>query len=155
MNLTERAARLFELHRKWKIKFPVRYEKYGMQSDVDHIKSRQESENYRFDITEVGGQVKKEDRIGRLIPIFEQGKFYIPEHLFYTDYMKVVRDLIRDFVEEEYCPFPVGLHDDFLDMLSRICDPDLKLVWPKESSDKIEDQPRFVSRERSNTAWMG
>ena len=68
--------------------------------------------------------------------------------------MKVVRDLIRDFVEEEYCPFPVGLHDDFLDMLSRICEPDLKLVWPKEEKVNI-DPPRRTNREHSNTAWMG
>jgi predicted phage terminase large subunit-like protein len=154
LNLTERAERLFQLHRKWKIRNPVRYEKYGMQADIEHIKSRQEAENYRFDIVEVGGQTKKEDRIGRLIPIFEQGKFYIPEHLFYTDYQKVVRDLVRDFIEEEYAPFPVGLHDDFLDMLSRIAEPELKLVWPKESPDKVEEQPRFVSRSQSNTSWM-
>ena len=154
LNLTERADRLFNLHRKWKIRHPVRYEKYGMQADIEHIKSRQEQENYRFDIVEVGGQTKKEDRIGRLIPIFEQGRFYIPEHLFYTTYEKVVTDLMHDFVEEEYAPFPVGLHDDFLDMLSRIAEPDLPLIWPKESSEKVESQPRFSHRAQSNTAWM-
>lgn len=153
LNLTERAERLFTLHRKWKIKHPVRYEKYGMQADIEHIKSRQELETYRFDIVEVGGQTKKEDRIGRLIPIFQEGKFYFPEHLWVTNYQKEVRDLVHDFIEEEFVPFPVGLHDDFLDMLSRIAEPDLPLIWPKESPAKIES-PRVFRRSQSDTAWM-
>jgi phage terminase large subunit-like protein len=132
LNLTERTFRLFELHRKWNIQHPVRYEKYSMQADIEHIKTEMEIQNYRFRIDEVGGQVKKNDRIGRLIPIFEQGKFWLPEHLFVTDYEKISRDIIRDFLEEELFPFPVGKFDDFLDMLARICEPDLPLVWPKE-----------------------
>ena len=155
LNLTERAERLFQLHRHWKIKLPVRYEKYGMQADIEHIKSRQEAENYRFDIVEVGGQTKKEDRIGRLIPIFEQGDFYIPEHLFKTDYQKTVVDLVHAFIEEEYAAFPVGLHDDFLDMLARICEPDLKLVWPKESKEKVESEPVYRGAGAPAHAWMG
>lgn len=153
LNLTERTQRLFELHRKWKIREPVRYEKYGMQADIEHIKAEQEHQNYRFPIVEVGGMMKKEDRIGRLIPIFEQGKFYLPEHLYITDHQKVVRDLIRDFIEEEYAAFPVGIHDDFLDMLSRIAEPDLKLVWPREEKTVSEPERRF-SGAQSNTAWM-
>ena len=153
LSLTERAARLFDLHRKWKVRHPVRYEKYGMQADIEHIKSEQERQNYRFDITEVGGQTKKEDRIGRLIPIFEKGDFYLPEHLFATDYQKVTLDLIRTFIEEEYAPFPVGLHDDFLDMLSRIAEPDLPLIWPKEQKVVIDMVPQARIGQASH-GWM-
>lgn len=153
LSLTERAARLFDLHRKWKIRLPVRYEKYGMQADIEHLKAEQERQNYRFDITEVGGQMKKEDRIGRLIPIFEQGNFWLPQHLFVTDYQKVALDLVRVFIEEEYCPFPVGLHDDFLDMLSRIAEPELTLTWPKEEKVNLEPAPRLYSG-RSSVGWM-
>ena len=152
LSLTERTSRLFELHRKWKIRLPVRYEKYGMMADIEHIKTQQETENYRFDIIEVAGQTKKQDRIGRLIPVFEQGNFYLPESLHLTNYEKVTKDLIRDFIEEEYAPFPVGLHDDFLDMLSRILEPDLRLVWPKEEK-VVEETPRQY-RGGGNTAWM-
>ena len=153
LSLTERVSRLFDLHRTWKILRPVRYEKYGMQADIEHIKSQQEVENYRFDITEVGGQTKKTDRIGRLIPIFEQGNFYLPETLYKTNYEKVTIDLIRDFIESEYAAFPVGLHDDGLDMMSRILEPDLKLIWPKEVV-VTEEPQRRSSRGNSNTAWM-
>ena len=152
LNLTERASRLFDLHRKWQIRHPVRYEQYGMQADIEHIKSEQEKQNYRFDVIEVGGQTKKDDRIGRLIPVFEAGDFYLPEHLFLTNYEKIVIDLVRVFIEEEYAAFPVGLHDDFLDMLSRILEPELKLIWPKEEKTAI-DPPRVYSS-RSQTAWM-
>jgi predicted phage terminase large subunit-like protein len=152
LSLTERAEKVFQLHRKWK-PHEVRYEKYGLQSDVEHIKSRQESENYRFDLKEVGGVVKKSDRVGRLIPVFEQGRLYLPKSLHQTDYQKQVKDLVQVFIEEEYVAFPVGLHDDMLDALSRIAEPEMTLRWPKEGKTNI-DEPRYVSRSYSNTAWM-
>ena len=152
LNLTERTDRIFTLHRKWRPR-EVRYDKYGMMVDVEHIKNRQEAENYRFDIKEVGGPVKKEDRVGRLIPLFEQGKVYLPKTLHVTDYQKQPIDLVRTFIEEEFASFPVGLHDDMLDALARIAEPDMKLVWPKEEKVSI-DPPRRINRESSNVAWM-
>ena len=152
LSLTERADRVFELHRKWK-PHEVRYEKYGLQADKEHIEARQETENYRFRITDVGSQVRKPDRIGRLIPLFEKGEIYLPRTLHKTNYEKVTEDLIRVFIEEEYAPFPVGLHDDMLDALARIEEPDLQLTWPKEEKTKIEP-PRVFHRQSARTAWM-
>ena len=151
MNLTERTERLFTLHRKWK-PLQVRYEKYGLMSDVEHIKSEQERQTYRFDVIEVGGQTKKTDRIGRLIPIFEQGKFYLPKTLHVTDYQKNVVDLVHSFIEEEYMAFPVGIHDDMLDALARLLEPDLRLVFPKEVKEVYI--PLKVELGNSRTAWM-
>jgi len=131
LSLTERTARLFSLHRKWK-PLQVRYERYGAMADIEHIKTEQEKQQYRFDIIEVGGQTSKNDRIGRLIPVFEQGKFYLPKSLHVTNYEKVTVDLVHDFIESEYMPFPVGVHDDMADSLARLLEPDLTLVWPKE-----------------------
>ena len=131
LTLTERADRLFELHRKWKPK-QVRYERYGMMADIEHIKNRQEKDSYRFDITEVAGQTSKVDRIGRLLPLFEQGRIYLPVSLHKTNYEKKAVDLVQAYVEEEYVPFPVGIHDDMNDALARIAEPDLPLVWPQE-----------------------
>lgn len=135
LSLTERADRLFELHRKWKPK-QVRYERYGMMADIEHIKTKMEQDTYRFDIVEVAGQTKKQDRIGRLIPLFEQGKFYLQKSLHKTNYEKVTVDLVQAFIEEEFIPFPVGIHDDMLDSLARIQEPDLPLVWPQEEKIK-------------------
>ena len=131
LNLTERTTKLFELHRLWKPS-GVGYEKYGMQADIEHIRAEMDRKNYRFDIKELGGQTPKLDRIRKLIPLFEQGHVYLRNSRNYTDYEGVTRNLIDVFVEEEYKAFPVMSHDDMLDCLARIVDPDLKTEWPKE-----------------------
>lgn len=145
LSLTERTERLFALHRKWK-PLQVRYEKYGVLGDIEHIKTEQEKQQYRFDITEVGGQTSKVDRIGRLIPVFEQGKFYLPKTLHVTNYEKVTVDLVHTFIEQEYMPFPVGVHDDMADSLARLLEPDLKLVWPKEEEVRIRPEVHVVHK---------
>ena len=101
-----------------------------MQADIEHIKSEQERSYYRFDITELGGQTPKPDRIKKLIPLFENGRIYLRHSRTYTDYQGQTGDLIATFVEEEYKAFPVMAHDDMLDCLARIVDPELKMVFP-------------------------
>ena len=150
LRLTERAAMVMRLHRKWRPK-QVRYEQYGLQADIQHIEDLQEKENYRFEITKVAGQTPKNDRIKRLVPIFEQGNMYLPETLHYTDYEGKIVDLVNQFVQEEYKAFPVGLHDDMLDALARIAEPDLNLVWPLE---KPKPKPQQTAN-RNQHSWMG
>ena len=156
LNLKERSDRLFSLHRKWSdaglnIK-EVRYEKYGLMADIEHLRARMEDENYRFKIVEVGGVTSKQDRIKRLIPLFEQGEIWLPESLNVADWQRTIVDLVRSFVEEEYMAFPVGAHEDMLDALARMEEPDLKLVWPKAEAPK-PDAPMPHIHETA-TAWM-
>lgn len=151
LNLKERADRLFELHRKYKPK-QVRYEKYGAMADIEHMQDRMEQETYRFRITEVGGQTSKEDRIKRLLPIFEGGRIYFPKTLHRTNWDKKTEDLVKLFVEEEYMAFPVGSHDDMLDSLARICEPNMDLAWPSDGKPYIPPPTPSFHR---NTAWMG
>lgn len=135
LNLTQRAKLVMELHRRWKPQ-EVRYEHYGMQADIEHLRTVQEQQNYRFDVLEVGGQVSKIDRIRRLIPLFEQGRIYLPRTLHKTNYEGIVEDIVAAFINQEYKPFPVPLHDDMLDALARIAEPDLSLSWPKVGGSK-------------------
>lgn len=156
LNLAERMKTLFDLHQKWsdaglKIK-QTRYERYGLLSDVESIKSKMDRDNYRFELVEVGGITSKLDRIRRLIPIFEQGRMLLPKTLHKTNWEKVPIDLVRAFVEEEYAAFPVGLHDDLMDALARICEPDLKLVWPKKEKVKPAEPERRIAN--GAVAWM-
>ena len=156
LNLKERSDRLFALHRKWSgmglnIQH-VRYERYGLMADVEHMNSRMEAENYRFKIVEVGGVTSKQDRIKRLIPLFEQGDIWLPETLYTTDWQREPVDLVRSFVEEEYMAFPVGLHEDMLDALARMEEPELKLVWPKP--EKAQPAPQHSRVQELATAWM-
>ena len=126
LNLAERTRRLFQLHRKWRPNYSVGYEKYGKDSDIEHIRGAMEQEEYRFDIVSLPlkGQAPmgKMDRIKRLIPYFEQHRIWLPETLNKTDYQKQVVDLVEVFKEEEYKAFPVPVHDDMLDAMASIFD---------------------------------
>lgn len=150
LSLTERTEMLFDLHRKYTPK-KVGYEKYGKDSDVEHIKDVMEREQYRFEIEELGGSLKKEDRIRRIIPLFENHKIYLPQSLHRTDHQNVVRDLVNDFVEQEYAPFPVGKHDDLMDGLSRIVD--MRLTFPKPIAEMKVDEPAYEPGV-AEVAWL-
>lgn len=142
LNLTQRGDALFYMHRKWRPQV-VGYEKYGLMADIEHYKDRMGHEEYTFDITSLGGPMPKNDRIRRLIPIFEQGRFLLPETCNKTNYEGHTQDLVSVFIEEEYKAFPVSLHDDILDMLARIEDEDLKkrLSWPMEGTNTASPLP--------------
>lgn len=131
LSLTQRADAVMRLHRKWR-PLAVGYEKYGMQADIEHLRDRMEREQYRFPVIELGGSLKKEDRIRRLIPLFEQRRIWFPQQLTYTQTDHVARELVRDFIEEEYAPFPVGRHDDMMDCLARITDEAIGARFPRE-----------------------
>jgi predicted phage terminase large subunit-like protein len=132
LNLIERGNVLFKWHREYNPR-GVYYEKYGMQADIQYYETRMNEENYRFRITPVGGSTPKNDRIKRLIPLFEQGKIFLPESCIRTDYEKKSVDLVKIFVNDEYKAFPFSAHDDMLDCLARIQDPDVKTVSPDKA----------------------
>jgi phage terminase large subunit-like protein len=150
LNLKERADLIFRLHRKWR---PLRvgYEKYGMQADIEYIKERQHQENYHFNIVELGGNVAKIDRIKRLIPIFSEGRFYLPDSIFKNNYEGKVQDLIDIFINEEYLAFPVPVHDDMFDCIARILEPDLLTNFPMIEDDDRRDYG--TGRQRSYSTW--
>lgn len=148
LNLKERGDVLFRLHRKWR-PLGVGYEKYGMQADIEHIKDRMSRETYHFDIIPLGGGMAKNDRIRRLIPLFEQGRWYLPESCFYTDYEGRTKDLVSVFLAEEYDAFPVSVHDDMFDVKARILDEDLGAIFPKAK----EMNDRYQSKRKSGSPW--
>jgi hypothetical protein len=123
-----------------------------MQADIEYIRERQRRDNYRFEVIELGGRLSKEDRI-RLIPIFESGRFYLPTSLWRVTHEGRREDLVTIFVEQEYKPFPVAVHDDFFDAISRICDEELRATWPgrhgHNSAARYGDEPDWrISRIR-------
>lgn len=141
LNLKQRAEALFDLHRKWKPN-EVGYEKYGMMADIEFMYSEMERRNYRFQIRELGGPMPKNDRIKRLMPYFDQGRIWLPQKLYKTDYQGRTVDLVAAFIDEEYKAFPVGIHDDMLDSLARMFDLyEGGLPFPDELSDIKFDAP--------------
>lgn len=150
LNLTGRAQKLMELHRRWRPR-QTRYEDYGMQADIEHIRYVQGQENYRFDITPVGGAVAKEERIKRLVPLYEARRVWFPISLHKTDVNGEIHELVSEFIEQELLAFPVAVHDDMLDSLARLEEPDMPLVWPKQAEE--EDRPRRYKSEPRESAW--
>lgn len=159
INLTERANRLIDLHKRYKPK-EVRYERYGMMADIVYVREIMNQQHYRFDVIEVAGPQSKIDRIKRLIPAFETGAIYLPRHKFVTDYEGITRDLTNDFIEQEFVPFPVPLHDDMLDALARMEEEE---GFDSVSGNKLPlklDFPKPKPKQKSNIhiptgSWMG
>jgi predicted phage terminase large subunit-like protein len=134
LSLTQRADKLFALHKKHK-PMQVRYERYGMMGDIAHIQHEMEQRQYRFKITEVAGAVAKNARIRRLIPWFEGGRMWFPQSLKYTNLLEVETDLIQDLIDVEYATFPVGRYDDGMDALARLEEPTMTLPWPDDNEE--------------------
>lgn len=134
-NPTERVNTLFDLHQKWNKKSgkspTVAVEQYGMMTESFYIEKEMSERNYRFHVVEVKGQVKKEDRIRKLIPLFENQRIYLPKYLLYDSIDGDTYDLVEKFVKEELTVFPVGRHDDMIDAFARILDKDLNAAFPK------------------------
>ena len=150
LNLTQRAKKVFDLHRQHQPN-GVGYERYGIQADVEHLQYMMEQNNYRFSITELGGQTPKEDRIKKLIPVFEQKRFYLPKRLVFVDGENITRDFVKLFLENEFLSFPVCTHDDMLDCIARIMDPGIAAEFPKVVAQK---QRREYSG-GGGSSWMG
>lgn len=138
LQLGDRARKLFELHRKWR-PIKVGYEEYGMQADIEHIKLEQDRLNYSFDIVPLGGSMPKTDRIKRLVPVFEQGNMLLPDSCTHQGWDGSVYDGTQVFLDQEYRAFPVCKHDDMLDCLARILEPELMVEWPEERPQAVSD----------------
>jgi hypothetical protein len=138
---------LFDLVQKWR---PLRvgYEEYGMQADIAHIQDAQHRANVDFRIVPLGGKMSKIDRIRRLIPLFEQGKFILPRTRWRTLADKTSVELIDALVEGELMAFPVSGHDDIMDAISRVLDEDLKVKAPVPDAARDarrRDRPAFAN----------
>ena len=132
LNLKQRADLVIALHRKWN-RPRVGYEKYGKDADIEYIETVQEQQTYRFDVVALPRQgepnLSKHDRITRLIPIVSDHHLYLPRKLWYTGTDRKQVNLIEALIEQEMLAWPVPVHDDVLDAISRIFD--MEMIWPQ------------------------
>lgn len=142
LNPTDRVNTLFTLHRKWNAlcgKPPkVGYEKYGMMTDTHYIKQKMTSDAYNFSLIELGGSMKKEERIRRMIPDLQNGRWFFPGTMPYVDNEGRKFDLISELVKSEMLNFPRARNDDMLDAMSRIYDDNLHLTFPRPRASMTE-----------------
>jgi len=122
-----------------------------MQADIEYIGERQRQGNYRFEVIELGGRLSKPDRIRRMVPIFQAGPFYLPTSLWRVAHEGRREDLVTIFVEQELKPFPVAVHDDLFDAISRICDEELGATWPSAAAGREPD--RYARARRRQRRW--
>jgi phage terminase large subunit-like protein len=159
LNLRERTDALFDLHQRWK-PLEVRYERYGMMVDVEHIREVMNQRHYHFDIIEVKGNTKKDDRIARLVPWFNAGRVYFPATLPYVNYEMEEVDLTEQFLKEEFLKWPTGIFKDMLDSLARLREPDHPLPWPSDreaqkKADTLKWRRQFARRRNSTMSQKG
>jgi predicted phage terminase large subunit-like protein len=150
LNPTDRINMLFVLHRKWNElcgKPPkVGYEKYGMMTDTHYIKDKKKQDAYNFPLIELGGQMGKEERIRRLIPDMQNGRWYFPHSMLYVDGEGRKFDLIQEILTSEMATFPRSSYDDMLDALSRIYDVELGMVFPRPKLNMVQNAMRPVDK---------
>jgi phage terminase large subunit-like protein len=159
LDLHERTQAIFDLVARWK-PYEVRYEKYSMQADIEHIKYVMDQRGYHFQIAEVGGNLSKDDRISRLVPLFANRQIYFPHNIWYQNTDGEVIDLVDDFIHKEYLVFPNAIDKDALDALSRMAERDMPLIWPRSNKPDPRDadawRKEFYKKEKhTNHSWLG
>lgn len=152
LNLTERGEALMRMHKLYRPK-AVGYEQYGVQADIEFIQRLQNERNYRFKITPLGGKLSKADRIKRLVPIMERGRWYMPAMHQYQAVDGENVNVVNEF-ELELDSFPVGAHDDLIDGAARILDEDLNAEFPSEVRNmKMANAPKMANNSYSPHRW--
>lgn len=148
LSLTQHWIAIRDMYLKWQalghriVRFY--YEQYGMLNNVEHFQHMMSEEGIYFDIKPIAGRLAKEDRIRKLQPLFESGRFWLPRTLMYGS-----RDLVQEFINQEYLTFPYSVHDDMLDSMSRCVDQQVKLYRPyaaEESGGNVISLHRYNNR---------
>lgn len=119
MDLSERWKHLKFLHKKWSNVKGVRmlrvgYERYGMQTDVEHFQERMRQEGKGFEIEEVAwtserGLQSKEHRVMRLEPDFRFESFFVPSKVHHSEHGVCVWRVDEDTEEIVLSPYK-GAH---------------------------------------------
>lgn len=153
MGLAERWTMLKNLRAKWMNQpgiqcVSVGYERYGMQSDIEHFKEMMKIEQNHFPIEELNwpreGAHAKDSRIRRLIPDHKNWRFFYPyvgeetalqnkmvrmgkgylvaKPIKRKNHQGQLYDVVEFYIKNEYNFFPATTLKDFMDMLSRIYD---------------------------------
>lgn len=146
----QRVDTVFDLVRMWS-PLEVRYESYSMAADTTLIEAEMRRRSFHFALVEVAGLVAKEDRIDqRLHPWFKQAKIHLPRSLLLHRVDGSVVNVVDEFVKQEYLAWPQPQHDDLLDCLARLFEPDMPPLFPS-----LSDRERDELRSRRQGAYSG
>jgi hypothetical protein len=123
-----------------------------------------EKSKFYFPITKFASNVQnsKVKMINALGSEFRKKNFLLPKELYYIDITGVERELISEFVNEEYTKFPHNkAHDDMLNAMALITQIDV--IYPDEEDAAEEDKTKTFSYSdlaepfkttNNETTWM-
>lgn len=137
MKLSEKRDKILELIEKWRPSI-VFWEENASVEGGEHIDEEIKKRGWaglEFYAFRQPTSISKEDRIGKLEPDFRAGKILFMMDRWYRMYDGMDRDLVHDFLEDEYLVMTMAgapSHDDMLDCLANIENAELKkkIVWP-------------------------
>jgi predicted phage terminase large subunit-like protein len=115
IDVFERFELLTAYHKSYKPEV-IWYEIQGLNSDVEVIEREMQKRNYYMVIEKFSTNLNnsKHRRIMTLGGLMRRGEFLIPRELMYGG-----RDMIEEFVNEEYTKYPNNrYHDDMLDCMA-------------------------------------
>lgn len=156
LNPTERVETIFMVHRHWNEltgKPPkVGCEQIGLSTDVHYLNERKRQESYNFPVIPLGAgqRISKEERIRKLIPVMQNGRWYMPQSKTYIDAEGRTWDLVKEFIDAEIATFPKSRYDDVIDCASRILDTELAMVFPKQKIGTVAKARMESQRQEEN-----
>ena len=155
LTLPERADVVFEMVKKYD-PLKVVYERYSLQGDIEHIKDRQDRENFLFAIQEVGGPMAKDARIERLLPLYRNGDIVAPERLMYRNRQGRDIDIIKRFKDVEFDKWPFNPRcRDQLDALARLCDEaEVNYVYPRSYGGSQQSGEHWNTDAAIGGSWL-
>ena len=157
-SLVERGNCVFDMVRKWD-PLLVAYETQAMQSDSEYIRDRQDRENCRFRILDVGGvRLSKDERIEKSMGLYEKRRIIFPQApLIYKQKDGNDIDVIKYFLDREYSLWPFNPRErDGLDAMARLEDEKLKpiLVFPRAYGQRGQGEHWRIGSDNSSGGWM-
>jgi hypothetical protein len=162
LNPDERIRALIKMADKWESD-AILYEEVGMVADTFYIERFIDAYGINCPIIPVGRggarhMVSKDTRIAGLVPDFREGRIVLPgvttpqgplPRFMYKQVDGQVVDLMAYAIESEYVRWAGEkslAHDEFLDTLSRIHDPEFQLQY---AEDHVPDTDEEAEREET------
>lgn len=144
---SQRCAKLFELVEKWR-PVTVFYEENAAPDDPAYIRDEMARRGH-FDLKpfrQKSNSGPKAQRIETLEPLYRAGLMWLPEALRYRQYDGSWRDLVQDFLRDEFLSYPQVVHDDMLDAQASMGNADVK---PFMEFPTFKTAPRFAAPEQA------
>lgn len=159
LNLGQRWTKMRDLVMKHQITNPVGYEKYGKDSDIEYFNMQMQEFGTFFTIEALKGNIPKWTRIMNLLPLLQKQRIILPRTLVYLDAEGKYRELVGEFIHDEYTIFPFSKHDDMLDCMARLLDPAMNIIFPtmtytEEQARAKQSDPFRLTDVPNGTTWM-